>query len=1044
MKFKILNKVFGSGSAPDRDRFAFLALVKDIEYFPKTDSLGVLLLDDIKMKENCGMMQIYLTTSSQEYSYDIVGESDSKSFKIKFNGTHPGTEQQALEFAANFLEEEFIVLIPRCEKGIKVLGSPDSPLIFTSSHKSVKDSEKFNFVFEQEVGSELIYMLYDGIITLNTNIDIDMKDFLELLKNYIKIDGSNLTEAQKQNLRTILGSDGKNLGNSDLSLSENRSLNLGAYFLNFFSNLGAKIGINKNNPTEALHVGGNIKTDGLIISDIGNPEEVGSIKRNGNEIQFKTSTGWETLMLKGDYVSDSHGIISPNTPAPVGGWEIGWYTPKISSPDPGTNYPNQNDLKSVEGFFTEFYYNGTTWESVTVKMPDLKSFIPLFIESVFPLTSTNNAPIQRIHENSIWLLKPGEIASSTDIPSKGSVKWINIGGSIDLDVNEGALGFDTFLNLVKGAPTSGGGEMGPEVFTIVGGWGNDGGNEGYHYDWNGGRVTDYIPIIGGTNLAITAVSNSSTAVPLFVVYNEAKTQILHRQYTATINTLQTVNYTTPANCNIIVNCALVAQLQSCKIIGFGATAVMPTKLLSDLNKKDFKNTFGGFLGYEEADDMLGFYEILLNSVNFDATMNGFISARRMKSNNVYEDFWDTSCRTLHNYNLNGKKNLRFSGRLYDDRSTYIGLQGIKADGTIVDIYARDGITTAWLNIVDRNFDVSEFTKLTIAVDTSLMTFKGNFDDGPTDEIGSTVIDALRKGKTMKERIISNDTPEIVKGITGTRQEVNVIKFKGKTLMYYGKGWVDENIYVADYNIGTNTATNNQVIINATVTGVPSQTFKCPTAFVAEGKVYLVFSVSTPQVYCMMYESTDGYNFTESSRTLANVSGFNTSLFGNHYIIPNKIDGYYYWFIEGTNSSGVWEMKLMKSQNITTGWSVVGIISGLSQSTGAKGGPCVFYHNGRFKMFYHYSPNNTNLPTWIAYAEADINDPLNFTPYYMPLTTIVHRPWGNSTDQYADPEIHEIDGRTFLFCSIVNNSAGLSELWRWECEGRLYDILNSRI
>ncbi|KNB60999.1 hypothetical protein [Chryseobacterium sp. Hurlbut01] len=421
MKFKILNKVFGSGSAPARDRFAFLALVKDIEVFPKTDSLGVLLMGDIKMKENCGMMQIYLTATSQEYSYDIVGESDSKSFKVKFNGTHPGTEQQALEFATNFLEEEFVVLIPQCNKGIKVLGSPDSPLIFTSSHKSVKDSEKFNFVFEQEVGSEQIYLLYDGFITLNNNIDIDMNDFLELLKGYIKIDGSNLTDAQKQNLKNILNLEGNNIGNSDLSLNENRSFNLKNFFLNFFSNIGlAKVGINKNNPTHALEVVGNIKTDGLVLAENGTPSEVGSLKRSGNEIQFRTSAGWETVMLKGDYISDSHGVISPDTQAPVGGWKIGWYTPKVSSPTPGTNYPNQDNLKSVEGFFTEFYFDGNLWTDVYNEIKNGEKLTDWTAQSYVEKSLA-------IKDNSIWKVVDGQTASSSDIPGI-STKWFKIGG----------------------------------------------------------------------------------------------------------------------------------------------------------------------------------------------------------------------------------------------------------------------------------------------------------------------------------------------------------------------------------------------------------------------------------------------------------------------------------------------------------------------------------------------------------------------------------------------------------------------------------------
>lgn len=367
MRFTILNKVFGSGTPPSGNKFAFLAKLREIEYFPKPDSLGVVLLGDIKMKENCGMMQLYITPSSQEYGYEISGDADSKGFKVKFTGTHPGTEQQALEFATNYLEEEFIILIPDCKKGVRVLGTPDVPLIFTSTHKSTKDAQKFNFVFEQEVATDFIYHLYDGIVTLNENIDIDMSSFLEALRYYIKIDGSNLSEAQKQNLRDILGVGGSNIANSDLSLSENRSLNLKNYFLNFFSNSGkAKVGINKNNPDKALEVVGGANIDALVL---GQNNETNALSREGNIIYINTLTGKKKLVQESDFVMDDYGIIQPDTAVPVGGWAIGWYTPGTSSVDPGTNYPNQDNLKAIDGKLCKFYFNNTTWQKVEVELP---------------------------------------------------------------------------------------------------------------------------------------------------------------------------------------------------------------------------------------------------------------------------------------------------------------------------------------------------------------------------------------------------------------------------------------------------------------------------------------------------------------------------------------------------------------------------------------------------------------------------------------------------------------------------------------------------
>ncbi|AZA93030.1 Uncharacterised protein [Chryseobacterium nakagawai] len=370
MRFNILKKVSGSGSAPLRKKFAYIAWLNDIVKFPQPDYRGVVLIDDIQMKENTGMMQIYLTSLTQEYSYESVGDSDSKVFKVKFTGTHPGTEIEALEFAKNFLEEPFIVLIPSCDVGVKVLGTPDAPLVFTSSHKSEKETEKFIFNFEQEIGSENVYQLYTGVITLNKNIEVDMGDFLEQLKGYMKLDGSNLTDAQKENLRTILGVENKNIGNSDLSLSENRGLNLKEFVLNFFSNSGmAKVGINKNKPSHELDVNGNIRSNSIIINGLSSVEETGTIKRIGDEIHFKTTIGWEIVMLRGDYVSDNNGIVSPTTEVPVGGWKKGWYEPSTDSIEPGTNYPNCGNLKSIEGYFTKFYFNGSTWESIKKKIP---------------------------------------------------------------------------------------------------------------------------------------------------------------------------------------------------------------------------------------------------------------------------------------------------------------------------------------------------------------------------------------------------------------------------------------------------------------------------------------------------------------------------------------------------------------------------------------------------------------------------------------------------------------------------------------------------
>lgn len=167
--FKKVDKpVAGSGAPNTGSRFAYLAWTKDLVSFPDTDENNVMLTGQPVFKNGKGLIPVYITTSSREFSYETQGDQDARSFKVKFMGTHPGTEREGLEFARNMMDEEFIIFIPGCQSTdmVKVLGRPCEPLIFKSSHKGGKDGSKFEFTFEQEVGGKNTYMLYDGPLVL--------------------------------------------------------------------------------------------------------------------------------------------------------------------------------------------------------------------------------------------------------------------------------------------------------------------------------------------------------------------------------------------------------------------------------------------------------------------------------------------------------------------------------------------------------------------------------------------------------------------------------------------------------------------------------------------------------------------------------------------------------------------------------------------------------------------------------------------------------------------------------------------------------------
>ena len=114
-----------------------------------------------KIIKDAFVYRLYVTPGSQEFSYDTVGEKDNGGFITKFSGAHPGCLESALEFSMNNLHEGFIVMIPQCDEPTIILGTPDNPMVFSSSHKSAKEGRKFTFNFAQEIDSEEIYMLGD-------------------------------------------------------------------------------------------------------------------------------------------------------------------------------------------------------------------------------------------------------------------------------------------------------------------------------------------------------------------------------------------------------------------------------------------------------------------------------------------------------------------------------------------------------------------------------------------------------------------------------------------------------------------------------------------------------------------------------------------------------------------------------------------------------------------------------------------------------------------------------------------------------------------
>lgn len=303
---------------------------------------------------------------------------------------------------------------------------------------------------------------------------------------------------------------------------------------------------------------------------------------------------------------------------------------------------------------------------------------------------------------------------------------------------------------------------------------------------------------------------------------------------------------------------------------------------------------------------------------------------------------------------------------------------------------------------------------------------------------------------MKDRLILNDEPALLnlsKDGFYAQQEATIVYFKGKYLIYYtGVAGQDDNTHnqiTFCYFDPVNKTIKpfGEPVIGLGIGGAPvDREANCSQAFVHDDKVYIVatdgygFNQKPSPVY--LYISDDGIEFSAVGE-LTNAS-IPWTFHGNNWIIPEPINGYYYWFYEGRNQGQVWQSGIARSTVITGPYENIGIINNLGDNNGMYGGTCVFYHNGKFRMFYHYGVGG-DLPTVLGYAEAPIETPTVFTRVYNPLLGITRKPFGDNTDQIADPALIEIGGNMYMIAEYTMNHPYFdSRLYLWEADGLTFE------
>lgn len=316
-------------------------------------------------------------------------------------------------------------------------------------------------------------------------------------------------------------------------------------------------------------------------------------------------------------------------------------------------------------------------------------------------------------------------------------------------------------------------------------------------------------------------------------------------------------------------------------------------------------------------------------------------------------------------------------------------------------------------------------------------------------------------KTFKDRIFLDDEPFALKGLELTannnvnlvyQQEASIIEVNGEIRVYF-TGVQANNVAVINNNIcycvidplSGEILKESVWVIGHGRGGAPiNRQANCSHVFKYGGKIYCVatdgYGTYKSEVY--LYVSNDGINFTQLSQ-LSN-STTNWYAYGNNWIVPEPIGGKFYWFYEGRNTGQVWQSAIATADKIDGPYTKLGGISiPNGGNNGMLGGMCVYLHENKFRMFYHYGKSGGDLPTVIGYAESDVSNPLAFEGKNLPLLDFTRTPWGANTDQIADPAIYEINGSLYFIAEYCMNYPSFkAHLYLWVSKGMTLNKLFS--
>lgn len=156
------NKV-SPGSATAKDPNVTIIFTEDLVSEPVRNSGGVKLEGNFVFKPGKKPIQVYMTASKQEPSYESDGEEDNISVSQKFTGMHPGDELEINELIQNTLGRNCILIYGSCQQSFKkVYGTKCAPMQLKPGFAANNDSTNHTLAFEQYQKTKWLPAHYEG------------------------------------------------------------------------------------------------------------------------------------------------------------------------------------------------------------------------------------------------------------------------------------------------------------------------------------------------------------------------------------------------------------------------------------------------------------------------------------------------------------------------------------------------------------------------------------------------------------------------------------------------------------------------------------------------------------------------------------------------------------------------------------------------------------------------------------------------------------------------------------------------------------------